>query len=243
MLTIAALSGLPVCSPPAIAQESTPQQEYLREDIRQRDFERNAWQEAINGIDYSPKTKKKKTEKKEKSRENAGDRYPQRRNSESSESSLGTFLMKALIIAGAVVILALLLRSLLGMGGFPKISLWRKRQPGAPWDIEKIEDHLHETDLEQFIRQAILQGDFASAIRLYYLAMLKELSARRIIKWKKDKTNRDYLREMQGSVLYAPFREVTAVFEQVWYGESMLEEKEFRELEPAFVKLIKQIKE
>ena len=55
---------------------------------------------------------------------------------------------------------------------------------------EKIEENIHESDLDKFIKQAESEEKYNLAIRLYYLAIIKELSLGKLIKWKRNKTNR-----------------------------------------------------
>ena len=54
---------------------------------------------------------------------------------------------------------------------------------------------------------------------------------RKQIDWKIDKTNHDYLREMTGSPLCQPFAEMTRVFEYAWYGDRLLDETAFQDLQ------------
>jgi hypothetical protein len=96
--------------------------------------------------------------------------------------------------------------------------------------------------LERFIREAVDQQKYALAIRLYYLAIIKELSLSKLIKWKRDKTNWSYLNEVRTTALSQPFRETTRIFERVWYGEGTLDEKEFLSIKPKFDQLIKAAK-
>ena len=107
------------------------------------------------------------------------------------------------------------------------------------FSIEKIENNIHETDLDRFIRKAVEEKKFVLAIRLYYLAIIKELSLSKMIKWKRDKTNRNYLNEIRSTSLFNPFKEVTRIFERVWYGQGNLDEKEYLSIKPKFDQLIK----
>ena len=75
-------------------------------------------------------------------------------------------------------------------------------------------------------------------MRLYYLAVLKELSLKELIKWKKDKTNGEYLRELAGSRLFGTVQEVTLIFERVWYGKTAVQEEDFLQMEAKFKKAI-----
>jgi hypothetical protein len=98
-------------------------------------------------------------------------------------------------------------------------------------EIDEIEENLHKAELLDPIQRAIAAGDYPMAVRLYYLSMLKELSVRNYILWKRDKTNGAYLRELAGSPLFPTVQEVTLVFERVWYGKVELTRTDFDQLE------------
>ena len=142
----------------------------------------------------------------------------------------------AIVIGG--VALVLLLRSLLGL-----------RQPRnkkvdytlSAAELETIEENLHEANLEDFIRQAVERQEFALAIRLYYLTVLQNLSWQNAIVWQRDKTNRDYLRELRHSEWLETFHEITDIFERVWYGNRPVPAAEFARLAPKFRAFIHQI--
>lgn len=109
---------------------------------------------------------------------------------------------------------------------------------GVAITLDNLEEYLHETDLDRFLRAALAEQNYALAIRLYYLQAIKDLSARNAIHWSREKTNRDYLREMRSHRLSDPFRSATRHFERVWYGNIDLTEPEFRRLEPEFKNLL-----
>ncbi|MBI3232533.1 MAG: hypothetical protein HYZ42_00575 [Bacteroidetes bacterium] len=88
------------------------------------------------------------------------------------------------------------------------------------FNLEHIEDNLEKLQLDDYILKAIANGDFKTAIRLHYLNILKQLSALGLIKWKKDKTNRNYLTEMSSQSQFKLFRYLTLYFEQAWYGDA-----------------------
>lgn len=196
-------------------------------------LDKEVWKRATEGIDYSADTAKdpKKKEEKEEAGKSSND------TSSFFEGGNASGLMKFLIILLAVVVVALLLRSLLGLNKPKNKKVGKMRAI----DLEQIEENIHEANLEDFIRQAVEQQNFALAIRLYYLAILKELSLKNTIVWKKDKTNKDYLREMRSSAMFGAFRDLTAVFERVWYGESPIHIREFQQLEPKFRDLMHRI--
>ncbi|MEO0404153.1 MAG: DUF4129 domain-containing protein, partial [Bacteroidota bacterium] len=86
-------------------------------------------------------------------------------------------------------------------------------------EIDQLEENLAESDLERALRLALASGNYRAAIRIWYLASIKELNRGGFIFWKKDKTNRQYIRELYGSALQRDFQKITLVFEKVWYGE------------------------
>jgi len=146
---------------------------------------------------------------------------------------LGNLLVKALIIAGGALVLFLLLRGLLGIELAPRNRKIRKDIiPGI--DLDKIEENLEEADLETYILHAENAGQYTLALRLLYLALLRQLAAAGLIRWKKGKTNQDYERELRSSDHAAAFRQLTAIFERIWYGEMQLEVGAYQSLAPRF---------
>ena len=62
-------------------------------------------------------------------------------------------------------------------------------------------------------------GHLRAAIRKGYIALLCELGDRKVISLAQHKTNRDYLRAVQGhGALYTELQQLTATFENHWYG-------------------------
>ena len=139
-----------------------------------------------------------------------------------------------------IALVAFLAYRLVGEGlGRPKN---RKFTPSSiAVSLDEIEENIHEHDFRHYIQQAIEEKNYALAIRLYYLAILKELSIKKNIKWKREKTNREYLREMRSNTSYDSFRQVTQVFERVWYGNGQLAENDFQQLKPNFEQLVEKI--
>jgi len=94
----------------------------------------------------------------------------------------------------------------------------------------------------KFIRAAKEKGDYALAMRLYYLAIIKEMSLKKLIKWKRDKTNGEYLRELRSSNFFTEFNEVTNIFERIWYGGGKIDAGTFAGFEGKFRGLVERIK-
>jgi hypothetical protein len=206
---------------------STPQERYLRQPLERRAFDQETWAKTIDGIDYGamplPVTAAPPPTAPPPSAEPPAE--PNQR---------AELILKILSIIIGTAAIAILLWAALTRERQPRNRKLRPAESGRAIRLEEIEANLLDTDLERFIQQALQQGDYALAVRLYYLAILKELSLRKLISWKKDKTNRQYLRELQPSPLAGAFQEATLIFERVWYGNRPLGEGEYRQIEPKF---------
>lgn len=86
------------------------------------------------------------------------------------------------------------------------------------------EEKLLELNLEDLLKKALLEADFKMAFRLHYLLLIKLLKDRKYIRWQKEKTNHEYLRELRDTFAYSPFRKITAMYEMIWYGDRPVNE-------------------
>jgi hypothetical protein len=102
----------------------------------------------------------------------------------------------------------------------------------AALDYETLSENIHELDFPTQLREAEEAGNLRLAVRLGYLALLKQLSDNSLIDWQPDKTNQAYLRELasQRPALRPPFAELTRQFEYVWYGELPLTTAQYAEV-------------
>ena len=184
------------------------------------------WAEASSGLDYS------------KDRPKPPKPVRQPRTSSNFDwaglGKLGELLQTLLVIAAIAGI---------GYGIYRMLQEPRNRsilraQDGVEITEANLDHYLHETDLDRFLRAALANGNYALAIRLYYLQTIKDLSARGAIRWAKEKTNRDYLREMRNHPQHDAFRSATRTFERVWYGNEGLKADEFARMEPQFKSLL-----
>lgn len=108
--------------------------------------------------------------------------------------------------------------------------------------LEHIEQNLHEADIDRFLRQALTAGNYRLAVRLYYLAIIKELSLQSKIEWKRDKTNGAYIREMRKySTLLPDFQKLTLIFEYVWYSDLPFSSERYDQVQPLFRTYLQQV--
>jgi hypothetical protein len=80
----------------------------------------------------------------------------------------------------------------------------------------------------QRARQLSQGGDYRSAVRYLYLSSLLLLEERRLLRYDRAKTNREYLRDLsEHPELEEVLEDVVGVYDRVWYGHKNLEEEDF----------------
>jgi large-conductance mechanosensitive channel len=97
-------------------------------------------------------------------------------------------------------------------------------------------------DITAFINKAIKQKNYRLAIRYYYLLSLKYLSDKHIIDWLPQKTNEDYIKEIEHESLQNDFKDATWIYDYIWYGEFAIDEIRFNSLKSTFETLNNSIK-
>jgi hypothetical protein len=106
--------------------------------------------------------------------------------------------------------------------------------------IEEFDD-LQHLDLEKMLKDALASKNYRLATRILYLQILKSLNEKKLIEWKNEKTNYDYIQEIVDYKLRTKLDRVTYLYEYVWYGELTLDEYKFHSIEPEFRELEKGI--
>jgi hypothetical protein len=124
-------------------------------------------------------------------------------------------------------------------GDFQTILSRTKHLPGSVNTY--IEENIGIADYDQLISQEIENGNLNLAVRYLYLQLLQTLSRHQIIHWQKDKTNREYVRELSQSDFYLDFKSVTHTYEYVWYGKFQLTMQVFCSVRDSVYQLIRQI--
>lgn len=184
----------------------------------------NEWEELTDGMNYN---EEKKEEVKKEEIKPLEYKPPTHWLSNFFTSTIGKVVSIVLIFSILVFILLKLLSD-------PSKNKDRKLKEGLQFSLEDIEENLDESDLERFLRKSLEAGDYKIAVRILYLSLIQQLHQRRWIEWKKDKTNRDFLKEMRSRENYADFRDLTLAFEIVWYGDTDVSHKDFEMLKRHF---------
>lgn len=213
---------------------TTPTESYQSEDIQVKEFSETDWENLKQGIDYS----RSRIQERKEEEERAADEMPEtgettRRRRIDSGSGGGAGQILAVI---ALLILLGLLTYFLFQQGLMTSTRSKKSKTsqgeGLEVSLEAVEKDLDKKDPTSLIDRAVNAADFKMAIRLYYLKIIRTLSLDGAIKWKRDKTNSSYVRELNGSPLQAGFKDITFIFEQIFYGNQNITEKDFQEIKP-----------
>jgi hypothetical protein len=189
------------------------------------------WKEAVKELEYEREEEKKEEQEEIQEEESVIEPSERFDIGDWLESIFLSGLAKIIVIVVVIILLCFLI-----------IQLTRARMKSAKIKVttasveipENIDEDVSETDLERYLRLALEKSDFKTAVRILYLMTIQRLNELEVIRWKKDKTNRDYLNEMRQRSDYRHFRELTLMYEVVWYGDRGVEPNEFDAVRKAF---------
>ena len=109
-------------------------------------------------------------------------------------------------------------------------------------DIGENLDNIRDINPEELIKKALSIKEYRIAIRILYLKILRNLSDKNIINWKPEKTNREYLYEIKSNSIKEHFEKVIKIFEYIWYGNMIYNDKMLLEFINTFEKFDNMIK-
>lgn len=191
-------------------------------------FDQESYEKATKGVDYLEDIEQKVQKERKPSNfdpPNLGD-----------WSMLGD-LLKGLVILSVVLILAYIVFRVFEANYVNRKVINYKDQH----TIDNLEEHIHDVDLRSFLQNALKDGNYKLAVRIYYLILIKELSDSSLISWKKQKTNGEYLSEMYGDNLFETFRNNTVLFERIWYGDIEIDNKNYLQVEKKYESFVQAV--
>ncbi|MDQ4122938.1 MAG: DUF4129 domain-containing protein [Acidobacteriota bacterium] len=156
-------------------------------------------------------------------------------------SALGTVL-SYLVIGLAILIIAFVVyRFLLPlMGREARLKITKNKEPRIVLG-ERIGADESAADLIAEAENLARAGDVRSAIRKGYIALLCELSDRKILGLARHKTNRDYLHDLKKRPeIFQNVRAVTSSFERHWYGLAPADERDWQSFRGNYEEALKQ---
>jgi len=89
-------------------------------------------------------------------------------------------------------------------------------------------------DFDEAIRLQMEQQQYRTAIRLLYLKVINILRVKEYIRFSKEKTNIDYLRDLTSEDLKSRFNAITSIYNHVWYGDVEIAKDQFLRFEKSF---------
>ena len=135
----------------------------------------------------------------------------------------------------------LLVIGLLLAAGLGAILYFTLRSPGAaarpstppPAAVVRANDIVEAELVEKgvdptLLLQAEAAGQFDLAIRLLYITALTDLNRADAIRYRKDRSNRDYLEQLRGHPARTDFRLLTLAYERYWYGQYAADDAAYR---------------
>jgi hypothetical protein len=157
---------------------------------------------------------------------------------ESTKSSINfvALLFKVLAVVIIIVVIYLIAKSLIDKEGQWIFGKNANKRNIYYSDIEK---NIHLLDFDKLIKESIQSGEKRVAIRYYYLWLLKVMAQNHYIEWDIEKTNSDYLYELQRPVHKEEFTYLSYLYNYIWYGEFEIDETTFKKAENRFKNAIK----
>lgn len=178
-------------------------------------FPEKNWDKATEGLDYGPVV----NDEVQASKDFPSFSFP--------GGDWVLYLVCAILLA---FIVFLIVKALDKKQAFGKSKIGSARD----YSLDHIEENLKELDLDDYLRKALADEDYRAAIRLNYLKVIQLLDQLSLIKWQRDKTNRDYQRELSAHPKNRQFQRLTTNYEYVWYGDLVITLQEFHTIEPPF---------
>ncbi|MDN3593789.1 DUF4129 domain-containing protein [Zunongwangia endophytica] len=108
--------------------------------------------------------------------------------------------------------------------------------------LDDEEEIIQNADIPALIKEAIENGQYRLAVRYYYLQALKELDLKNFIDFEAQKTNDDYISEINNTQLNSIFKKVTRIYNFIWYGDFRVSKDDFLLAEKGFSELNTNIK-
>jgi hypothetical protein len=133
-----------------------------------------------------------------------------------------------IIMAAAAAIIILALRR----GDF--FGLFSRKNGRTGEVLYNSDEDIHVIDFDSLITKFMDNRDYRMALRYRFLKTLKNLSLKGVIVWQKEKTNRDYVKEITLEIARSAFNELVNIFEYVWYGSFIIDKNFYEQMDERF---------
>ncbi len=239
------LAGIGSNNLPIQAQNENAVSNYKESNVSQKDFDANNWQKITKGLNYDEVKKKPKPpptpppSTSNPNRSGGGTQAAPPTSSNPPIDFLGnlfnTDIFKYLAIGIILLLLAFLMYKIIKDGWFMQNKKVTPKTKVTAEILERLEEEqIEESELERLLRLVLEQKDYKIAVRIHYLMLITRLRELHWIKWKKDKTNAQYVREMRSQPSHKNFRSLTRIFERVWYGDADVNHEQYQAIAKRF---------
>jgi hypothetical protein len=127
-----------------------------------------------------------------------------------------------MLVIGLLLVLALVVYAIRGV----RQSLVRDAKARAEAALE--EEHITASEALDRAQSQAQTGDYRTAVRYLYLSSLLWLDERKLLRYDRSLTNREYLDQVRGDPgLSEQLAPVVGTFERVWYGQRPIAEQDF----------------
>ncbi|WP_294245990.1 DUF4129 domain-containing protein [uncultured Chryseobacterium sp.] len=141
-----------------------------------------------------------------------------------SSGNIAGVLIRLFAIVLVGFLLYFIIKYFIGKDG---AFLFGKKNRKLDIQEEDLHENIHEINFPESILRFENAGDFRSAVRYHFLWVLKKLSDKKRIAWNPEKTNRDYLAELEAPHLKDQFYSLSYIFDYVWYGEFAITQEDY----------------
>ena len=104
--------------------------------------------------------------------------------------------------------------------------------------VDLNSEHIDSVDLDKMMKEAIQNKDFRLAARYLYLKALQNLNEANLIVWAVDKTNTEYLNEIQNHPGKEAFSKLTLIHDYTEYGDFEIDDSGFSTMKRHYDNLV-----
>ena len=205
-----------------------------RRYVKERTFSENPKNKyaSDNAFNYKEEIPEEKVEKKDTSPKTTSS------GGGTGLSLLGNLLPWILVF----ILIGIVIVAILKGAGMTSIGMKKYKTPEAEKLISDEEDLIEEGEFEKLLKRAVQNGNFRLATRYYYLWLLQQLSEKKYIEYHKEKTNTEYLFELEDKNLRSGFSYLSYIYSYVWYGEFLVDAARFDGIAKKYKSFMNQIK-
>ena len=148
-------------------------------------------------------------------------------------------VLKTIAFLIIIFVIFLLVKSILNKEGQ---WIFGKNSDRNILNYDDIEKNLTTANFENLISQTLKNRQNRLTVRYYYLWLLKMMIDREMIVWDVEKTNSDYIQEIQNDTFKEEFIYLSYLYNHVWYGEFEVNNDTFEKSKTAFEAAIQRLK-